>query len=143
VVGVLPPAQGWEGQEAYQAILGVTPRIVLGSLLAYFAGEFSNSYVLARMKVWTQGRWLWSRTIGSTIMGEAVDTILFVCIAFLGTMEVPLLRSVILSNYVFKVGVEALATPVTYAVSNYLKRVEKVDHFDVHTDFNPFRAKAG
>jgi uncharacterized integral membrane protein (TIGR00697 family) len=139
VVGALPPAAGWENQEAYQAILGTTPRIVLGSLIAYFAGEFSNSYTLARMKILTRGRWLWTRTIGSTLVGEGVDTLLFVMIAFAGTMPWPLLWSVVVSNYLFKVGVEALMTPLTYQVTNFLKRVEQVDVYDVGTDFNPFR----
>lgn len=139
IVGLLPPAPGWEHQEAYMAILGITPRIVLGSLIAYFSGEFSNSYVLAKMKIWTRGRWLWTRTIASTIVGEGVDTLLFVLIAFYGVLSPSLLISVIVSNYVFKVGVEALATPVTYAITNFLKRAENEDYYDYHTDFNPFR----
>jgi queuosine precursor transporter len=141
VVGALPPAPGWEYQEAYEAILGATPRIVLGSLIAYFAGEFSNSYVLAKMKVWTAGRWLWTRTIGSTIVGQAVDTALFVTIAFAGTLPWSLFWSVILSNYVFKVGLEAAMTPVTYRVTGFLKRTENEDVYDVETDFNPFKVK--
>jgi len=140
-VGALPPAPGWEHQEAYQAILGTTPRIVLGSLIAYFAGEFSNSYVLARMKVWSEGRWLWTRTIGSTVVGQAVDTALFVTIAFAGTLPWPLFWSIILSNYVFKVGLEAAMTPVTYRVTGFLKRTENEDVYDVETDFNPFKVR--
>jgi uncharacterized integral membrane protein (TIGR00697 family) len=139
IVGALPPAQGWDNQAAYQAILGQTPRIVLGSLIAYFAGEFSNSYTLAKMKIWTGGRWLWMRTIGSTLVGEGVDTLLFVVVAFAGTMPWALLWSIIISNYVFKVGVEAAMTPVTYRVVSYLKRVEHEDVYDVGTDFNPFK----
>jgi len=139
IVGALPPAPGWENQEAYIAILGLTPRIVLGSLVAYSAGEFSNSYILAKMKIWTRGRWLWMRTIASTVVGEGVDTLLFVGIAFYGTLAPALLLSVVLSNYVFKVGLEALATPVTYAITNFLKRVENEDYYDYDTDFNPFR----
>jgi uncharacterized integral membrane protein (TIGR00697 family) len=139
IVGALPPAQGWDNQAAYRAILGQTPRIVLGSLIAYSAGEFSNSYTLAKMKIWTGGRWLWTRTIGSTLVGEGVDTLLFVMIAFAGTMPGPLLWSIITSNYVFKVGVEAAMTPVTYRVANFLKRVEHEDVYDVGTDFNPFK----
>ncbi|HSJ53912.1 MAG TPA: queuosine precursor transporter [Anaerolineae bacterium] len=141
LVGALPPAPGWEHQEAYEAILGATPRIVLGSLIAYFAGEFSNSYVLARMKVWSEGRWLWMRTIGSTVVGQAVDTALFVTIAFAGTLPWPLFWSIILSNYVFKVGLEAAMTPVTYRVTGFLKRAENEDVYDVETDFNPFRVR--
>jgi len=143
VVGALPPAEGWENQEAYLAILGTTPRIVLGSLIAYFAGEFSNSYTLARMKVLTRGRWLWMRTIGSTLVGEGVDTLLFVTIAFAGTMPWPLFWSVILSNYVFKCGVEVAMTPVTYQVANFLKQAEKEDVYDLDTNFNPFLLRLG
>jgi uncharacterized integral membrane protein (TIGR00697 family) len=142
-VGILPAAPGWESQDAYMAILGQTPRIVLASLIAYFAGEFSNSYVLARLKVRTRGRWLWLRTISSTLLGEGIDTILFVAIAFAGAQPAALLVSVALSNYVFKCGIEALATPLTYQVVRFLKRVECEDHFDVETDFNPFRVRAG
>lgn len=142
IVGALPPAKGWEGQEAYLFILGQTPRIVLGSLIAYFAGEFSNSYTLAKMKVITKGRWLWTRTIGSTVVGEGVDTLLFVLIAFYGFYPPPLLLSIIVSNYVFKTGFEALATPLTYLVVNTLKRVEKEDYYDFDTDFNPFKITA-
>ena len=138
VVGLLPGAPGWEGQEAYQAILGTTPRIVLASLVAYWAGGFSNSYTLARMKVLTKGRWLWTRTIGSTIVGEGVDTLLFVTIAFWGVLPGGLLLSVMLSNYVFKSGLEALLTPVTYQVVSFLKKAEMEDHYDFDTDFNPF-----
>jgi uncharacterized integral membrane protein (TIGR00697 family) len=143
VVGALPPAQGWEGQEAYLAILGQTPRIVVASLIAYFAGEFSNSYVLARMKVLTRGRWLWSRTIGSTLVGEGVDTLLFVTIAFAGVLPTPLLTAVIVSNYVFKCGFEALATPITYQIVRFLKAAEKEDYYDDETDFNPFAISQG
>lgn len=139
IVGWLPPAAGWTGQDAYQAILGMTPRIVLASLIAYWAGEFSNSYTLARMKVLTRGRWLWSRTIGSTMVGEGVDTLLFVGIAFAGTLPPELLWSVGLSNYLFKTGLEMLMTPVTYQVVSFLKRAESEDVYDVETDFNPFR----
>ena len=127
IVGALPPAADWEHQEAYEVILGATPRIVLGSLIAYFAGEFSNSYVLARMKVWSQGRWLWTRTVGSTVVGQAVDTTLFVTIAFAGTLPWPLFWSIIASNYVFKVGLEAAMTPVTYRVTGFLKQAENAD----------------
>ncbi len=139
LVGALPPAEGWEHQAAYEAILGTTPRIVLGSLVAYFVGEFSNSYVLAKMKVLTQGRWLWTRTIGSTLVGQGVDTLLFVTIAFAGTLSWPLFWSIVISNYVFKVGLEAVMTPVTYRVTGFLKRAENADVYDTDTDFNPFK----
>jgi queuosine precursor transporter len=139
VVSVLPSAPGWENQKAYEAILGTTPRIVIGSLIAYWAGEFSNSFVLAKMKLLTQGRWLWTRTIGSTLVGEGVDTLLFVLIAFYGTLPGGLLLSVIVSNYVFKCGVEAAATPLTYLAVNGLKHAEREDYYDYQTDFNPFK----
>jgi uncharacterized integral membrane protein (TIGR00697 family) len=139
IVGALPPAEGWEYQDAYEAILGATPRIVAASLIAYFAGEFSNSYTLAKMKVLTQGRWLWTRTIGSTLIGQGVDTFLFVTIAFAGTMPWPLYWSIIISNYVFKVGLEVLMTPATYRVTTFLKKEENEDVYDVGTDFNPFK----
>jgi uncharacterized integral membrane protein (TIGR00697 family) len=139
IVGALPPASGWEHQEAFMAILGQTPRIVIASLVAYFAGEFSNSYVLAKMKILTRGRWLWTRTIGSTLVGEGVDTLLFVTIAFAGALPTSLLFSVILSNYIFKCGVEALATPLTYQIVRWLKQAEQEDYFDYGTDFNPFK----
>jgi uncharacterized integral membrane protein (TIGR00697 family) len=142
LVGALPSAEGWENQEAYEAILGTTPRIVLGSLVAYFAGEFSNSFTLAKMKILTQGRWLWTRTIGSTLIGEGVDTLLFVTIAFAGTMPWSLFWSIIVSNYIFKVGLEAIMTPATYRITSFLKRTENEDVYDVDTDFNPFKILA-
>jgi len=142
LVGALPPAQDWQHQEAYQAILGTTPRIVAASLVAYVAGEFSNSMVLARMKVLTQGRWLWTRTIASTLVGQGIDTVLFVLIAFAGVLPAPLLWVVMLSNYVFKCCFEALVTPLTYRVVNGLKAAEAEDYYDVDTDFNPFHLSA-
>jgi len=139
LVGALPPAEGWTNQEAYRAILGSTPRIVLGSLVAYWAGSFSNAWVLARMKVWTEGRWLWTRTVASTLVGEGVDTLLFVAIAFLGAQPLGLLISTVISNYVFKCGVEAAFTPLTYRIVNGLKRIEHEDYYDRDTNFSPFR----
>ncbi len=141
VVGALPPAEGWEFQDAYEAILGTTPRIVLASLIAYFAGEFSNSYTLARMKVLTQGRWLWTRTIGSTLVGQGVDTVLFVTIAFAGALPWSLFWSIIISNYIFKCGLEAVMTPITYRATEFLKREENEDVYDIDTDFNPFKVR--
>ena len=138
LVGSLPPAQGWHHQEAYEAILGTTPRIVAGSLAAYWSGEFLNSFVLAKLKVLTKGRWLWTRTIGSTLAGEALDTAVFAVIAFAGVLETPLLVTLIISNYVFKCGVEIALTPATYAVVSWLKKVEGTDWYDRDTDFNPF-----
>jgi hypothetical protein len=132
LVGRIPAARGWPFQQDYVNILGLVPRIVIASLIAYFAGEFSNSFILARMKVWTRGRWLWTRTIGSTIVGEFVDTLLFVSIAFLGATGFPtrVLVAVLVSNYIFKVGVEVLFTPLTYAIVGFLKRREQEDYYD-------------
>lgn len=143
VVGALPPAEGWNHQSAYDAILGSTPRLVAASLLAYWAGEFSNAVVLARMKVLMEGRRLWMRTIGSTIVGQAVDTGLFVVIAFGGILGEDVLVRIAVSNYVFKCAIEALFTPVTYAITGYLKRTEGVDWYDRGTRFNPFGFSAG
>jgi uncharacterized integral membrane protein (TIGR00697 family) len=139
IVDLLPPAKGWELQSSYHSILGQTPRIVLASLAAYFAGEFSNSFVLAKLKLITGGRWLWVRTIGSTLVGEGVDTVIFLLVAFFGVLTPDLLVKVMVSNYIFKVGVEVLFTPVTYRVVNWLKRAENEDYFDQSTNFNPFR----
>lgn len=138
IIGILPSASEWNNQVAYDAILGVTPRIVLASLLAYFAGSFSNSIILSKMKVLTKGKWLWTRTIGSTIVGEGIDSMLFIFVAFFGTYSLPLLISIFISNYIFKVGFEIIATPITYRVVNYLKNVEKVDVYDYYTNYNPF-----
>jgi uncharacterized integral membrane protein (TIGR00697 family) len=123
-------------------MFGNGPRIVLGSMLAFWAGDFANSFVLAKMKIATRGRWLWTRTIGSTIIGEGVDSVLFYPIAFGGLWTNTTLAGVIAFNWVFKVLMEVLATPVTYAVVGWLKRVEGVDHYDVDTDFSPFSLKA-
>jgi len=138
LVGALPPAEGWENQPAYDAILGLTPRIVAASLIAYWAGSFSNAWVMARLKVAVHGRWLWLRTISSTLVGEGIDTLLFVLIAFYGQWPGGLLLAVILSNYVFKCGLEALMTPLTYRVVNGLKRAEGEDYYDLQTNFSPF-----
>jgi queuosine precursor transporter len=140
IVDVLPPAADWTLQSAYHAILGQTPRLVLGSLAAYWAGEFINSYALAKIKIFTAGRWLWLRTIGSTIFGEGVDTCVFLLVAFLGVLPNDLLWSIFISNYVFKVGVETLFTPLTYQVVGFLKRAESEDYYDRDTNFNPFTA---
>ena len=137
-----PPAPGWPHQAAYQTVFGATPRIVAASLTAYFCGEFCNSYVLAKMKVRTEGRWLWSRTIGSTIVGEAVDSAVFYPTAFLGVWSHALVFQVMLSNYVIKVLWEAVMTPFTYKVVNFLKRAEHEDYFDRDTDFTPFSLEA-
>ena len=145
VVRVLPGEANWEGyagQEAFVKILGgiSSGGIVLASLAGYWAGSFSNSFILARMKVLTQGRWLWSRTIGSTIIGEGVDTLVFTLVATLaGVFPWEIFVSLVLTNYLFKVGIEAVMTPVTYAVIGFLKHAERQDTYDTHTNFNPFR----
>ncbi len=139
LVGMLPPAPGWGRQQAYLDILGVTPRIVLGSLLGYSVGSFANSMVMALMKVRTRGRWLWMRTIASTIVGEGADTLVFVIVAFAGVFPTDTLWPVLISNYLFKTAFEALATPLTYAVIGFLKQAEGVDVFDYGTNLNPFR----
>lgn len=138
IVGMLPPASEWQHQEAYRNLLMTTPRIALASLIAFTAGEFSNSFILAKMKIRTKGRFLWMRTIGSTIVGEGVDTALFCVIAFAGVIPGSLLAAVIVSNYIFKVGVEILATPLTYKTVFFLKKREEMDVYDIGTNFNPF-----
>ncbi|MFA6520320.1 MAG: queuosine precursor transporter [Candidatus Paceibacterota bacterium] len=138
VIGKLPPASDWGNQAAYDAILGLTPRLVLASLIAYFAGSFSNSFILAKMKIKTEGKWLWMRTIGSTLVGELVDSALFILIAFSGILPNALLLTLIISNYIFKTAIEILFTPVTYKVVNFLKKKEGEDYYDKDTDFNPF-----
>lgn len=145
VVRRMPGEASWQqyaGQEAYDAILGgmSSGGIVLASLLAYLMGEFTNSFTLARMKVATRGRWLWTRTIGSTLVGELVDTGVFIFIATLfGVFPWSLFASLMLTNYIFKVGIEALMTPITYTVVSALKRSEGVDVYDTATNFNPFK----
>ncbi len=138
VILAFPPAPGWPHQAAYEAVFGGTPRIVLASLVAYFCGEFCNSYVLAKMKLRTGGRFLWARTIGSTIVGEAVDSAVFYPFAFLGAWPNELVVRVMLTNYAIKVLWEAFMTPVTYRVVNFLKRAESEDYFDRATNFTPF-----
>ncbi len=138
LVGMLPPSPDWGNQEAYLAILGLTPRIVVASLIAYLVGSFMNSIVLAKMKVWMDGRHLWMRTIGSTLVGQLLDTALFILIAFTGIFSGGVLVALIVSNYIFKVAVEALFTPVTYAVVAYLKRAESIDHYDRGMRFSPW-----
>ncbi|WAL61446.1 queuosine precursor transporter [Thermocoleostomius sinensis] len=138
VVGALPPAPDWTYQTAYEQILGLTPRIVVASLIAYFAGEFANSFTLAKLKLVTRGRYLWTRTIGSTLIGQVIDTALFILIAFTGVVPNALLLTLIISNYLFKCGVEVLFTPMTYWITGWLKQQEREDYYDTHTNFNPF-----
>ena len=138
VVVSLPPAVGWNDQRAYESVFGQTPRIVFASLAAFFAGEFANSYVLAKMKILTSGRHLWTRTIGSTIVGEGVDSLVFYPLAFLYVWETRLVVTVMISNYVIKVLWEVVVTPVTYQVVGFLKQAEQEDYYDYDTDFTPF-----
>src|SRR5262245_1202803 len=138
VVVKMPAAPGWKGQEAYEMIFGNTPRIVFSSLVAFWAGEFTNSFVLAKMKLLTSGRWLWTRTIGSTVAGEAVDSLIFYPLAFWGIWSNSQVIDVMIFNYLLKVGWEVVATPITYQIVNFLKRIVKEDYYDRNTDFNPF-----
>ena len=142
VVVALPPAVSWKGQAAYEEVFGQVPRIVFASICAFWAGEFANSFVLAKMKILTKGRWLWTRTIGSTVVGQAVDSIIFYPLAFLGapTWTTALVLKVLVTQWVLKVSWEALLTPFTYAVVGFLKRREGIDVYDHHTDYTPFKA---
>ena len=141
VVVSLPPAEGYNGQAALEQIFGATPRIVAASMLGYFVGEFTNSFTLAKLKILTKGRILWLRTIGSTITGEAVDTLVFYPLAFYGSWESSLLVKVMIANYFIKVSWEVIATPITYRVVGFLKRAEREDFFDTDTNFTPFSLK--
>ena len=141
VVVAMPPAAGWQGQAAYESVFGSTWRIVLASITAFWAGEFVNSFVLAKMKVWTEGKRLWTRTIGSTVVGQAVDSAIFYPVAFLGVWDTATVVTVMVTNWALKVAWEALLTPVTYAVVGWMKAREGVDVYDSNTEFSPF-AKA-
>lgn len=136
---ILPPAPFWDNQEAITAILGQVPRIVLATITGYLAGEFTNSFILARLKIQTKGRHLWIRTISSTIAGEGVDTVLFIFIAFAGTIPLNDLLKSIPAVYIFKVVYEIAATPLTYAIVKFLKRKEGIDVYDYNTNFSPFK----
>lgn len=133
---LLPPAGVWEGQSAYEAILGYAPRLLAASFGGYLVGEFANSFILAKMKLLTQGRWLWTRTIGSTIIGQGLDTTIFITIAFVGTPSFAAIM--ILYHWLAKTAIEVLATPLTYTVVNFLKKKEGIDTYDYKTSFNPF-----
>lgn len=141
VVISLPPAEGYNGQAAIEQVFGSTPRIVAASIFAYFAGEFTNSFVMAKMKIMTSGKHLWMRTIGSTICGEAVDTSIFYPLAFLGLWDTKLLITVAVTNYFLKVLWEVLATPFTYRIVAAIKRAEMEDYYDYNTNFTPFSLK--
>jgi uncharacterized integral membrane protein (TIGR00697 family) len=142
IIVALPPAPGWPHQAAYETVFHQVPRILVASLVAFWLGEFANAFVLAKMKVLTGGRMLWSRTVGSTVVGQLVDTVVVVAIVFAGVVPVSEMVKLMYSGYFGKVIYEALATPVTYLVVNWLKRVEGVDVFDNATDFNPFSGGA-
>jgi uncharacterized integral membrane protein (TIGR00697 family) len=141
----MPPDPSWNqdiGDEAFRRVMGLSPRLAAAGILGYFWGEFSNSYVLAKMKIWTEGRLLWARTIGSTVVGELVDTALFCTIAFWGILPGGTIVNYTLTGYVYKTAVEIVMTPVTYAVIAFLKREEHEDVYDRETDFNPFHLGA-
>jgi uncharacterized integral membrane protein (TIGR00697 family) len=139
LAGALPPAPFWKGQPAWDEILGQAPRILVASFVAYLVGEFANAYVLARLKVATAGRWLWLRTIGSTVVGQGLDSLVFVGLAFGGAVPAGVLLAIVGSQWMVKVVYEAAATPLTYAAVAWLKSRERLDTFDVQTDFNPLR----
>jgi queuosine precursor transporter len=134
----MPAAVFWDGQQAYERILGNTPRLLLASFMAYFVGEFANSFVLAKMKIATRGRWLWTRTIGSTLVGQGLDSLIFVTLAFAGTIPLSGLASAIVAQWLAKSIYETAVTPLTYVVVNFLKRHEGLDVYDDETKFNPF-----
>lgn len=141
VGGLLPPAVFWKGQEAYQQILGYTPRLLAASFAAYVVGEFLNSFVLAKMKIATQGKWLWTRTIGSTLVGEGANSLVFMTLAFVGTIPAGDLAGAIVTQWLMKSAYETVATPVTYIIVNFLKRAESEDYYDYRTNFSPFKLR--
>ena len=141
IVIALPGAPDWKNQQAFSIVFGFIPRILAASLIAFWAGEFANSYTMARMKLWTEGNKLWTRTVGSTIVGQAVDTVLVITLTFAGRYPLRTLANIIVTGYLLKVGYEVLATPITYLVIGWLKRAEGVDTFDRGTDFNPFHVR--
>jgi len=142
VVHLPPSARSLADQPAIEAIFGNTPRVVVASILAFLCGTFVNSYVLAKMKIWTEGRWLWTRIIGSTLCGELVDSVIFTFLAFYGRMSLPHLILITSTQYALKSGWEILATPLTYRVVAFLKKAEKEDYYDIGTNFTPFSLKA-
>ena len=138
----LPPAPGWHNQQAFSVVFGFIPRILSASLIAFLFGEFANSYTMARLKLFTKGSMLWTRTIGSTIVGQAVDTTVVIVLTFVGVVPLKTLGNMIVTGYLLKVGYEVLATPLTYIVINWLKKTEQVDAFDWHENFNPFTLRS-
>lgn len=139
LVIALPADPEWHNQAAFLTVFGFLPRILVSSLIAFWAGEFANSYTMAKLKVVTKGRWLWTRTVGSTVVGQAVDTVLVITLTFGGKFSLKTMMEIIVTGYLLKVGYEVLATPLTYLVIGWLKRAEGADAFDAHTNFNPFR----
>ncbi len=137
IAQVLPAASFWDGQAAFERILGYAPRILLASFLAYLIGEFANAFVLAKMKIATRGRWLWTRTIGSTVVGQGLDSLVFMTVAFAGVIPLDGLAAAIVTQWLAKTAYEALATPLTYLVVGFLKRREGIDVYDTDTRFNP------
>jgi hypothetical protein len=135
---ILPAAPFWDGQAAYERILGFAPRLLMASFLAYLVGEFANSFVLAKMKIATKGRWLWMRTIGSTLVGQGLDSLVFITLAFVGTIPVANIAVAVITQWLVKTAYEAAATPLTYGVVRFLKRREGMDVYDYDTRFNPF-----
>jgi queuosine precursor transporter len=145
IATIIPPAPEYKDQAAFATIFKPVGRIVLASLVAYWCGEFANSFTLAKMKLWTNGKYLWTRTIGSTVVGQAVDTTVVMFVAFYGTRSIGIIFRLIIAGYLIKVVYETLMTPITYAIVNTLKRIEGVDYYDYGTDFSPFAVsrKAG
>jgi uncharacterized integral membrane protein (TIGR00697 family) len=141
IVVALPPAPDWPNQQAFATVFNFVPRLVFASLAAFWCGEFANSFVMAKMKILTSGRHLWTRTVSSTVVGQAVDTVVLMILAFGGSLNTSLIVNLIVSGYLGKVLYEVLATPVTYAIVNGLKRAEGLDPFDYGTHFNPFATK--
>lgn len=141
IVVLLPYPDFWEGQSSYAMVLGFTPRLVLASLIAFWAGEMSNAMVLSKMKIMTQGKWLWTRTIGSTVVGEGIDTVIFIGLAFYGSVPHGVLLTMIIAQYLWKVAYEILATPITYFIVAWVKKREGYDKYDVGVTYNFFRWK--
>ena len=142
VILALPPAPGWKDQAVFEKAFGQTPRIALASFTAYWCGEFTNSYIMAKMKVQMSGRHLWMRTIGSTIAGEGVDSLIFYPLAFWGVWTPDLVFKVMIANYLIKTAWEAILTPITYKIVHFLKRAEQEDYYDRDTNFSPFKIEA-
>lgn len=141
VIGILPAEPTWTFQEAYDLILTPIPRIIVASIIAYFIGEYVNAVVLSKMKIWTKGKMLWTRTIGSTLVGQFLDSFVFVFIAFAGIYNMKILLIMAFSNYVFKTSIEVFFTPVTYKAVSYVKKIENIDIYDYEETYNPLPGK--